>query len=146
MSFHISIHIDCTLILLFFAQIFGQSMHLCYSCVSHDHDQLSYSMEGSKLERFTHACAQRSCSVIFVVNHSGAQPATQGKIQGMHICHTFHTGCALCSPQIPASSMESGPFTPKILVDRVTLNNRNNQRRKEYGASLWRMVTTPILD
>ena len=32
-SFHISIH-NCTRILLFFPQIFGQSMHLCCSCLS----------------------------------------------------------------------------------------------------------------
>ena len=55
-SFHISIH-NCTLILLSFAPIFGQSMHLLH-CVSCDHDQLSY-----RVVNF-HVCAHRSCSGI----------------------------------------------------------------------------------
>ena len=80
-SFHVNVH-NCTLILLFFAQIFGQSMHLHYSCVSFHHAQLSY--EGLKVAKIN-ACAHRSYSFAFVVHHSGVQPATQAKILGVHL-------------------------------------------------------------
>ena len=67
---------------LFFAQIFGQSMHLRCSCGSCDHDHLSHGE--LKVTNF-HTCAHRSCSVVFVVNHSGVQLVTQPKISGAHL-------------------------------------------------------------
>ena len=54
-------------------------MNVSYTCVSHDHDPVR--LKVVKIHAFT----QRSCSVVFVVNYSGVQPATQAEILGVHL-------------------------------------------------------------
>ena len=66
----------------FFAQIFGQSMHLRCSYVSRDHDHLSYG--GAQICKFSHLRTQ-ILLCCFVANHLGVQLTTQPKISDVHL-------------------------------------------------------------
>ena len=76
--FHISIH-NIALILLFFAQIFGQSMDLYCSCVSCLHDQSSWR---SKSRIFTHA--HTDLTLLFCCKSLRCATSDSIKISGVH--------------------------------------------------------------
>ena len=87
-SFHISIH-NCTLSLLFLAQIFGLSVcNLRYSCVSRDHNQLS---QGAQSSEFSCMPTQ---FLLYYFRQKSVRCATSNsnKDLGVCICHTLHTG------------------------------------------------------
>ena len=67
-SFHISIH-NCILGLLL---LLKSLVFLHYPCVSHNWAR-------RLIVTHFHVCPGSFCSVVFVINHSGVQPATQKK-------------------------------------------------------------------